>query len=536
MTDERLKRAIAAWHERLGAGAVLSADAAQSRYGACTTGVKRDIPAALRPKTVDDVVAIVTIASDHRVPIYPISTGHNWGYGTANPLRSGNVVVDLSALNRIIDMDGGLGLVTLEPGVTQGDLRKYLDEHALPFLVPATGAGPTCSLVGNALERGYGITPYSDHFAAVTSLEAVLPNGTMYRSALSALGGEAVDRAFKWGLGPYIDGLFAQGNLGIVTSMTIALAPIPERIDAFYFWIRDDAALEAAVLAIQSIIRRLGPIVGGINLMNPRRVLAMMVPYPRDATDRGSILPDSVIAEMAKSHGVMAWTGVGALYGTAPVVAAARKVVRESLRSIATRLVFVTPRLARWANRLVSSMPGPARRRFGKMIDAVNASMKLFAGDPSEVALPLAYWKSGSMPPPGAELDPARDGCGLIWYPPLVPMKPERVRAYVKLVDSVCRAHGIEPLVTMTSLSDRCFDSSVPLLFDRARSDELSRARDCYDALLEAGRAEGFLPYRLAVGSMDWATHSGGAFWDIAAQIKKSIDPHGIVAPGRYAP
>ena len=89
-----------------------------------------------------------------------------------------------------------------EPGVTQQKLSDYLAAKGLQFLVPVTGAGPDCSLIGNALERGYGITPHADHFGAVTALEAVLPDGRLYRSALSELGGGAVDRAYKWGMGP----------------------------------------------------------------------------------------------------------------------------------------------------------------------------------------------------------------------------------------------------------------------------------------------------------------------------------------------
>ena len=85
-------------------------------------------------------------------------------------------------------------MVTVQPGVTQGALREYLDRHDLPFLVPVTGAGPTCSILGNALERGYGITPYADHFASLMSVNAVLADGTQYRSPLSEMGGEQVDR------------------------------------------------------------------------------------------------------------------------------------------------------------------------------------------------------------------------------------------------------------------------------------------------------------------------------------------------------
>jgi hypothetical protein len=132
-------------------------------------------------------------------------------------------------------------------------------------------------------------------------------------------------------------------------------------------------------------------------------------------------------------------------------------------------------------------------------------------------------------------LDPAADGCGLIWYSPLVPMRPDRVSRYISIVDEVCAAHGIEPLITLTTLSDRCFDSSVPLLFDRQDSDQSARARSCYRALLEAGRHEGFLPYRMNVDAMDWITSRDAPYWDTVAAIKTAIDPAGIIAPGRYA-
>src|SRR5262249_2724348 len=132
----------------------------------------------------------------------------------------------------------------------------------------------------------------------------------------------------------------------------------------------------------------------------------------------------------------------------------------------------------------------------------LDATLRLIAGEPSQIALPLSYWKSGKRPGSRADMDPARDGCGLIWYPPLVPMKPACVRQYVKMVTTVCIAHGVEPLITLTSLSDRCFDSSIPLLFDREDPKKTAQAQSCYQALLDAGRAEGFLPYRLLTGSM----------------------------------
>lgn len=532
---DRLALAMRDWRARLGAHAVLSKTAAQERYGPCTTGAERSIPAALRPGSVEEVVAIVEIARRHNIPLYPVSTGHNWGYGTANPVVDGCVVLDLSGLNRIVEMDSDLGLVTLEPGVTQQDLHDYLDRHEFPFLVPVTGAGPDCSLLGNALERGYGITPHADHFAAVTAVETVLPDGRIYRPALSELGGVAVDRGFKWGIGPYLDGLFAQGNFAIVTQMTIALAPRPQRVEAFFFGINEDAGLDAVVTAVRQLMRNLGPVTGSINLMNARRMLAMMSPYPAARVGENGTLPSDVVAELAVKNRLTAWTGLGALYGRAQIVRAARRIVREILSPAVTRLRFLTPSSASRLDRLLARIPFARQGRTATRARAFNAALQLIAGKPSRVALPLAYWKSSMTPPPTGEMDPAADGCGLIWYPPLVPMKPERVRRYIELVDEVCGSHGIEPLITLTTLSDRCFDSSVPLLFDRQDPNQTARARLCYRALLEAGRREGFLPYRMSVDAMDWITGCDAPYWDTLTAIKTAIDPNGIIAPGRYA-
>lgn len=534
MTGSETDRALHAWRERLGEASVLGGDAAGQRYGPSTSGAERVIAAALRPRSVEDVVAIVKVASDCSVPLYPISTGKNWGYSDAAPARDGCVIVDLGALDRI-EIDCQAGLVTLEPGVTQQMLGDYLDAHDLPFLVPVTGAGPHCSLLGNALERGYGITPYTDHFGAVTALEAVLADGRLYRSALSELGGVLVDRAYKWGVGPYLDGLFAQSGFGIVTKMTIALAPRPERSTAFLFRIADDRCLETAVAAVHQALRRLGGIVGSINLMNAERVLAMTAPYPAELVGPDGVLPASVVAQLARRHRVSAWTGFGALYGAARVVQAARREIRKALKPAGGHVRFVNPGTAAAVARRCQRIPVLRGSGLARRAQAVASAMQLVAGRPSEVALRLAYWRSAPPPSTRAPLDPAADGCGLIWYSPLVPMMPERVRRYVAIVRDICGRHRIEPLITLTSLSDRCFDSSVPLLFERADRAATERAQACYIALLDAGKSEGFLPYRIGLQGMDWLVRPGQPYWEMAAALKAAIDPRGIISPGRYS-
>lgn len=529
-----LQAALSEWRQTLGDARVLAGEQAARRYGPDTTAVVREIPAALLPATVEEIVALVTTAGKYQIPLYPISKGNNWGYGSANPVVDGCVIVDLSTMNRILDLDADTGVLTVEPGVTQQQLRDYLDRHHLPFLVPVHGGGPDCSLVGNALERGYGITPYADHFGAVMALEAVLPNGEIYRSPLSELGGVTVDRSFKWGFGPYLDGLFTQGNFGIVTQMTLALAPIPEHIRAFFFGLARDEELEPAVDCIRATLREVGMITGSINLMNARRVLSMMEPYPFDRTPPGGIIPPAVLQEMARRNQVMTWMGVGAIYGNARLVKATRAVIRRTLRPVARRLTFLSPSLVSQVLRWINRLPGQGGR-LGNFVGTLHKTLQLMAGNPSEIALPLAYWKSGTQPADGSPLNPARDGCGLIWYAPLVPMKPERVRCYVEMVKTVCTDHGIEPLITLTSLSDRCYDSTIPLLFDRRSAAETERAHACYAALFTAGRQEGFLPYRTSVQSMHLFTDPALACWRLTRQLKQAVDPQHILAPGRYA-
>ncbi|MBN8233337.1 FAD-binding oxidoreductase [Corallococcus macrosporus] len=505
------------------------------KRGTSTTSVSRRVPAVVFPASTREVVALVELANAQGLALYPVSTGRNWGYGCGAPVRDDCVVVDLSRMNRIVSLDAELGLVTVQPGVTQGMLSQYLREHRLPFLVPVTGAGPDCSLLGNALERGYGITPHADHFGAITRLEAVLPDGSLYRSAHGDLGGQRVDQAFKWGVGPYLDGLFSQSNLGIVTELTFVLARRPEHLEAFFFWVRDDAGLEDAVGAIRETLRDLGGVVGAINLLNPQRVLSMVAPYPRNRVPRGDVLSAELLSELSSQHGVAAWTGTGGLYGTREVVRAARSTIQKRLGRVARRLVFMGADRARMLSQWVPRLPMGLGAKLSPQVRTLSNVMSVLEGVPTQMALPLAYWKSGRRPPEGVPLNPNADGCGLLWTSPLVPMMPELVRTYVRTVREVTARHRLEPLITLTSLSDRCFDSSIPLLFDREDPDEAARALACQQELLDTCRREGFLPYRVGTHTMRWLAEQAPQAWRLTESLKRALDPRQVLAPDRYS-
>ncbi len=489
-------------------------DIANARFGQSTNGVAVDIAGVLLPETSEQVQKIVAVANDERVPLYPISMGNNWGYGSASPVTAGNVIVDLSHLNKIVDFDEDLGIVTLQPGVTQQILHEYLAKRNLPFVTPVHGGGPNCSILGNILERGYGITPVADHFSTLTTITAVLGDGTIYRSAYEDLGNVLLDRTHKYGIGPYLDGIFTQGNFGIVVQASIALARKPARTTVMFFTLRNAEDLPNIVSKLPRLFSTLGSSIGGINLMNQERVDAMV-----QATTSKSNTPP--------------WTGAGVLYGEKTIIKASKKIIRTFLSPHVRHFYFVDiATFKKWLP-FLKSLPLPKILR--AKLETLARSVDLFTGIPSTVALPLAYHKSGTVPKNLHHSDPARDGCGLIWFTPIIPMKKNLVKEYTALVRKVCAQYAFEPLITLSTLNERCIDSSVPILFDRNDPEATKRAHDCYDALWKEVAQLKLLPYRIPANEMWRLNTENIQFFKTVRKIKKVLDPRGIIAPGRYS-
>ena len=190
---------------------------------------ERFVSAAVAPESAEQVQAVVRTANQYRIPIYPISTGKNLGYGGSAPNLSGSVVLDLKRMNRVIEVDDKRHFAIVEPGVSYFDLYRHIQGRKLKVWIdtPDPGWG---SLIGNSLDHGVGYTygHYRDHFNSHCGMEVVLPNGELMRTGMGALPGAATSAEYRYGFGPYVDGLFSQGNFGVVTKMGFWLLPEPE--------------------------------------------------------------------------------------------------------------------------------------------------------------------------------------------------------------------------------------------------------------------------------------------------------------------
>ena len=193
--------------------------------------------AVVYPGSTEDVQTVVRWANKYRIPIYPISMGRNLGYGGAAPRVPGSVVLDLGRrMDKVLNIDGENASCMVEPGVSYFKLYEEIQKQKLPLWIdcPDLGGG---SVLGNAIDRGVGYTPYGDHFANHCGMEIVLPDGSVLRTGLGAIPGkDGADnpcwQSFQAAYGPYVDGIFSQSNFGVVTKMGFCtpLAPSPTTI------------------------------------------------------------------------------------------------------------------------------------------------------------------------------------------------------------------------------------------------------------------------------------------------------------------
>ena len=99
----------------------------------------------VRPGDAAEVADCLRIANREGVPLYPISGGKNWGFGSRVPPRDA-VLLDLRRLDRIVGYDEELGYVTVEPGVTFDAAYAFLKAKGSALMLNSTGASPKASL------------------------------------------------------------------------------------------------------------------------------------------------------------------------------------------------------------------------------------------------------------------------------------------------------------------------------------------------------------------------------------------------------
>ena len=202
------------------------------------------------PSSTEEVSRVLAVANERRVPVTPFGAGSSLE-GHVIPTRGG-ISLDLTRLNRIVEIAPDDLTATVQAGVTRTALERAAGEHGLFFPVDP---GADATLGGMAATNAAGTTTirYGKMRANILGLEAVLADGTVIRTG---------SRAPKTSAGYDLTSLLvgSEGTLAVITEVRVRLYGIPEHVVAQRISFPTiDAACRtaAAVVAAGSAVTRL---------------------------------------------------------------------------------------------------------------------------------------------------------------------------------------------------------------------------------------------------------------------------------------
>lgn len=500
------------------------------------TGVASEIAGRIYPASVDELVQLVCDSRARKQPLYPLSRGLNWGYGSASPVLPGALVVDLSRMNRIlnadeISLDNPVALI--EPGVTQAQLSAFLAERCPELTFNVTGAGCDTSLLGNALDRGVGY--FGPRKEDLFGLEIVTGTGEILRTGFRRLGEESpLAHCHPYGLGPILDGLFFQGNFGIVTSACFRLISRRPKEVAVSMALRDVRFL-ADFIDQLARLKRDGLLTSVTHIGNKARTQSTLAygvtSYLQTKCD---YTPQAALAEADKAIAIVApdeWASLAAVTGNPGQVRAALREIRQRIGRIA-RVMVITDTLLDFGYALTHALRFiPFARANAAAIHSIRPLHALALGIPTDVPIDNLLWKYGRTDLPARALD--ESPCGLLFVNPALPLNGKAVVAVVDELEGVAARHGHKLYMTLNIETSTSMVAVINLLFDRSQPEETARAHRCADDMLACIRRHGLEPYRARADMMPDVVENN-EYWRTIRQLKEVFDPDNIIAPGRY--
>ncbi len=497
----------------------------------------REIPSVIvYPTNVKQVQAVVLAAKKFNVTIWPVSTGKNWGYGETTACYPDGITMILSRMNKIWHVDEKLGFAVLEPGVTYQQLNDHLKATKSSFWADVSGSTQSASVVGNALDKGVGVTPYADHFGQMCGLDVVLADGQILETGGGLQGNNHVRHVYRWGVGPYLDGIFAQSNYGIVVKSGIWLMPKPEVFDWAVF---EYTASEDRFPQLMEDLRQLvfsGALRARPHLANDFAMMCIVSQYPNELLNGKRYLDEQAMATWRKKHGVARWTFGCGVYGSKEEVRFQKHNLSHVLGKYgALRFLGMAIR-EDWLGSIFRRIVPFALRAIGKspaFLEALVPGINLFRGIPTDYFARQVYFKSHKNKPQ-TDIDPSRDQCGFLWIGPILPFTAEHVHKAFSLAKSISTKYEFDFFLEVLIENPRSIVFLLGVFYDRKDEADATRARAWYTEIRESFLQNGYPAYRTTTMSMAKSLDSNPVTKNFFNTLKKAIDPQNTIAPGRY--
>ena len=334
-----------------------------------------------------------------------------------------------------------------------------------------------------------------------SGLEVVLPTGEVVRTGMGALPGNNTWQTFPYGFGPYIDGLFSQSNLGIVTKIGMTLMPAPPDYESFMYTFEKEDDL-AQVIEIIRPLRIAMILENAAQLRSAEQTLAVHRGQPRTDfwTGKGRIPTHVVERETAKLPcGKCAWIYYGMAYGP--------KHIRHYKLDIIDKDYKKVPG-ARW----IDPATIPKDNYFW-------SRDKIAAGEPDLEELLWCIWiPNGS----------------LIGFSPVSPFRGKDGNTLYELGRKYQATFHIDALFPAFIVGLREMHLIVEIVFDKHNPEACENALGCMRAMVAEGAELGYGEYRTHLALM---VQVGGTYnWNdmkLNERIKDALDPNGIMAAGK---
>jgi glycolate oxidase len=431
------------------------------------------------PRTPEEISEIIKLANEYKIPVVPYATGNNIG-GIAIP-QMGGIIVDLKRMDQILRVSEDDMYMIVEPGVTWGHVRKFLDENYPQFRYCYPMAPPYSAVVANALQDG--LTDLSTRHGCMTEflngIEVVLPNGKIARIGTCMIGDE-----HWWGRVPMPDllGLFLgwQGMTGIVTKAALKVWP-KRPIRNMQFAIFND--LPSTYDFVKRISRT--------EILNDLLLISM---------ETLKLIQGVPIGEAKHLEGEPRFSAILDFSSNTELE---HKAKFELIKSMLKEYKKDDPKI------VFSSVESLGKAMGGVVNDVLNL--------PMTIAGMLEYG-------------------GLTWVGTYFPTKTESVLAGAKKAFEIIRKHNFETCLYCRSMESHHYWAFRFLLrFDKGKEGETERMRELSKELFESLFEYGALPYKTPV----WAgkmilEHSDPNTVELMKKIRKTMDPNQIMNPGRW--
>jgi len=452
---------------------------------------------AVAPATTGELSAVLQIANDYRIPVWPISMGKNFAYGSAAPKLKGSLIVDLKRMNRVLEVDERLGYALVEPGVSFFDFKEELARRGSRLWM----SGPSQSwgsVIGNALEHGVGYTPYGNHAENVCGMELMLADGSLVRTGLGAVENTREWQCHKWPFGPNWDGLFTQSNFGIVTKMGIWLMPEPAGMAGVSISLPRREQLGDLIDVLQRL--RLDDTINApYTLANAWRQLTGGRRRPDIYRGQGAV-PRATVESVLGAAGSGWWSVIFNLFDRPAALDIRLAAIAEEFSSV---LPDATIKVQRWQR-------GEQHQPWMRQEVGLGA-------------MAIVDWPGGR----GGHTD----------LGPIVAPVGERVEEVYSAIERRFLEFGIDPWIGMFGVNNRALIMVADLIYNRDDADMVARCRTLFRVLCEDLTLMGVALYRSHITFMDdvvkmhtWGDHALPRLND---RLKAMLDPNGILAPGK---